>query len=126
MHVLCNEAAARLVSCYGEQQVHLHCADWKDTKYYDLVGICEDTRLSVPAVGTPFVAYVLDANKMPTLNLVQLQLWLDVMASFAVFDNQSMTKTQSTEYKAIYKAVEQLAICDRVALGGDLSALSRL
>ena len=69
---------------------------------------------------------MLDANKMPTLIVVQLQLWLDVMASFAVFGNQSMTKTQSTEYKAICKAVEQLAICDRVALGGDLFELSRL
>ena len=88
--------------------------------------VCEDTRLSICTVGQPFVGFLLDANKMPTLTLVQLQLWLDVMASLAVFDNQTMTKTQSTEYTAICKAVERLAICDRVALGGDLAALSRL
>ena len=121
---LCDEAAARLVSCYGEQQVHLHSADWKDTKYWDLVGVCEDTRLSVPAVGTPFVAYVLDANKMPTLTPHQLQIWLDTLASFAVFDDKLIaTKGPALkkEFWAMKEAMKTLAIEDRMAEGGDLS-----
>ena len=123
-----NEAHARLSDYYGEFKLHLNAADWRESdRYYAHEAVCEDTRLSISAIGQSFVGFLLDANKMPTLSVVQLQLWLDVMASFAVFDDaQVMTKTHRTEYQAICESVQQLAICDRVAHGGDLFELSRL
>jgi hypothetical protein len=53
VHKLCTEAKARLEDYYGEYRVSLRSADWRNGKYWDLVGVCEDTRLSVAAIGTP-------------------------------------------------------------------------
>ena len=120
-----NEAHARLDDYYWEYKLHLNAADWRESdRYYAHEAVCEDTRLSISAIGQPFVGFLLDAKKMSTLNLVQLQLWMDVMASFYVFDDcQVKTKTQKTEYWAICESVKQLAIRDRIATGGDLSRL---
>ena len=63
---------------------------------------------------------------MPTLTLEQLQLWIDVMSSFAVFDTQALIPSQKAEYNAICESVKNLAIADRVSTGGDLAGLSRL
>ena len=52
-------------------------------RYYNKKGLCEDTRLSLAVIGQPFVAFVLDATRTPTLTLVQLQVWLDTLSSFA-------------------------------------------
>ena len=122
VHKLCVEAAARLEDYYGDYRVNLYAADFKDSKYYDLVGVCEDTRLSIAAIGIPFVAYVLDSNKMPTLTNPQLQIWLDTLASFCVVDEPNCIEKPEMrkEYYAMQNAVEQLAIRDRVC-NGDLA-----
>ena len=75
------------------------------------------------AIGTPFVAYLLDAKKMPTLTNPQLQIWLDTMASFCVFDEAECRKRPAMrkEYYQMMEAIKQLAICDRVSPGGDLA-----
>ena len=86
------EAEARLNDYYGDSKVHLRAGDFhKSDKYYDHEAICEDTRLSINSTGQLFVGFLLDANKMPTLTTPQLQLWIDVMCSFAAFDVQAIT-----------------------------------
>ena len=84
-----------------------------------MVGVCEDTRLSVAALGTPFVAYLLDSKKVPTLTKPQLQIWLDTLASFSVFDEKACKSqpAMKKEYNKMLDAVRRLAICDRVTTG---------
>ncbi len=89
----------------------MRTAEWRNGRYWDLVGICEDTRLSVSAIGTPFVAFLLDAKKMPTLTNPQLQIWLDTMASFCAFD-----EVECKKQPAMRKEYNQMV----VAIAGDL------
>ncbi len=104
---------------YGEYKVHLATADWRDTKYWVLKGICVDSSLSVSSVGARFVGYLLDAKKLPTLANSQLQIWLDTMASFSVFDEKECVKQPAMrkEYNKMVEAVKMLAICDWVTTG---------
>jgi hypothetical protein len=126
--VLENEAEARLTDYYGESKVRLRSGDHRlSDKYYNHAAVCEDSRLSISHVGQPFIGFLLDANKMPTLSTPQLQLWIDVMCSFAIFDVPTITgKAHKAEYRAICDAVSVLSIAGRVSTGGDLAHLSRL
>ena len=92
------EAEARLTDYYGDFKVNLRAGDYRNSdKYYNHAAICEDTRLSICTIGQPLVGFLLDANKMPTLTLDQLQLWIDVMCSFAVFDTQALPPSEKQE-----------------------------
>ena len=89
------ESEARLADYYGDLKVHLKAGDFRNSdKYYNHAAICEDTRLSISTVGQPFVGFLLCANKIPTLTLVHLQLWIDVMCSFAVVDTQALPPSE--------------------------------
>ena len=126
--VLENEAKARLTDYYGESKVRLKSGDHRlSDKYYGHKAVCEDSRLSISHIGQPLIGFLLDAKKMPTLTTKQLQLWIDVMCSFAIFDEPTiMGPAHKKEYRAICDAVTQLSIADRVSTGGDLEYLSRL
>ena len=121
------EAHVRLNDFYRDSMVHLKAGDFlKSEKYYNHKAICEDTRLSISSIGQSFVGFLLDANKMPTLTAPQLQLWIDILCSFAIFDPLCAEgPKQKTEMKAICEAVSTLAIADRVSNGGDLAHLAR-
>ena len=109
---------------YGNNKVYLTAADFKQSeRYYNKKGLCEDTRLSLAAIGQPFTAFALDATRIPTLTLVQLQVWLDTLSSFAFFDDVKVTApSQKKELGNIQQAVQALAIGDRVSAGGDLAS----
>jgi hypothetical protein len=128
LNVLEIEAETRLSDYYGESKVRVKSGDHRlSERYYGHQAVCEDSRLSISHIGQPLIGFLLDANKMPTLTVKQLQLWIDVMCSFAIFDEIKITgKAHKKEYRAILDSVAKLSIADRVSTGGDLEYLSRL
>ena len=115
---------ARLDDFYGDRRLSLFAGDFrKHDRFYDHVAVCEDSRLSVSAIGQPFTGFLLDAKKILSLNEVQLGIWLDVLTSFLIIDRPT-TPAATKEYWAMCERVEKMDISKRVNEGGDLAALA--
>ena len=80
IHLL-NEENERVLGKMS-QVVTIQTAPWKDTKHGQRKIYCENPTLSIDNPGKPFRALAIPYGSVPTLTSMDLQMWLDLAASF--------------------------------------------